>query len=443
MHFISGLPRAGSTRPAAVYKQLEALMCFFSMHCRRLADSCLTLIFCLALLSAPVSASQDLNAAASEEIVFNNFSNQIILIKEQSQQYLIKGTEQRVTLSDRIIVKASQSITKDKLYQYHSQISNVSELFTGSQNIFYSLSLHNENSLADVLNILQNKPGIGLVQPDILQLKNKSDAKLSNAHVNPYIERLGIPSLWKSTKGAGVKIAIIDDGFNLQHAELSHVTPVFSYDSESRALSSLPLSTIDSHGTKVAGIIFAAHNNVGINGIAPEAELITLRQPDSWTSNTLLSFQLAKLAGADIINCSWQTHYLLQPIADVVNELASQGRGGKGIAVIFSSGNQGREITALSTEAAIASAIVVGASGHDFTKPLGFSNFGQSVDILAYGLPVKTTLAVGGYGLFSGTSLSAAVVAGLSALIISQQPDIQLEQLLHTLQSITTGSDLG
>ncbi len=414
------------------------------MRCKHAAINYLLLMLGLVLLPAPLFANSGTAIdTTAETIVFNNFSKQITLIKQHQQQYQVEGTGQQVALSNRLIVKAQKQLTKVQFYQFHPQITQVTELFKGSKSHYFSLTLKDETLLAEVLKALQKKVGIELVQPDVLQLKSKAETTSLANKINPYLELLDIQSLWQQTKGKGVKIAIIDDGFNMQHPDLQHITPLFSYDAENRALSAAPHSKVDSHGTKVAGVIFAAHNSVGINGIAPEAELITLRQPDSWTSNTLLSFQVANLAGADIINCSWHTAYLLQPIADVVNELSQQGRDGKGIAVIFSSGNQGREITALSSEAAIAGAIVVGATGHDLIKPLAFSNYGQSVDLLAYGLPVKTTLAEGGYGRFSGTSLSAAVVAGLSALIISQQPDIHLEQLLQTLQSITTGNRLG
>lgn len=212
--------------------------------------------------------------------------------------------------------------------------------------------------------------------------------------------------------------------------------PAFSYDVEMKALTSGPKYKIDIHGTKVAGIIFSAHNNMGINGIAPESELIALRQPNTWTSNTLLSFQLAKLAGASVINCSWHSQILLQPVAEVIDDLAINGRQGKGIAVVISAGNKGQLIMPNSTESAISSAIVVGANGSDY-KRLTFSNYGQSVDLFTYGKGVKTTLTSGGYGVFAGTSLAAAIVSGISALLISQNPNLTLEQLIQRLQIIT------
>jgi subtilisin family serine protease len=345
------------------------------------------------------------------------------------------------------------AVNKKDVYLFHQQTSKVIELFNGTTNKYFSLELKDATKIAQVLHELQQmqkllpNSGIVLVQPDILQLHSKAEAIITpnktayfseknSLNDSPYIDLLDLQSLWKKTKGKGVKIAIIDDGIFLEHSDLKHITPIFSYDVERKKLSSTPQSAIDKHGTKVAGIIFSAHNNVGISGIAPEAELISIRQPDTWTSNTLLSFQLAKLAGAQIINCSWHSQLLLQPIADIIDDLAENDRQGKGIFVVISAGNNGKEIIKDSIESAIKSAIVIGASGKNFQR-LAFSNYGNSVDMFTYGQIVKTTLSSGGYGVFAGTSLAAAIVSGLSALLLSQNSDLTVNQLSHQLKLIT------
>lgn len=375
----------------------------------------------------------------AENIVFDNFSSQVVLVKKSSH-YQVQGTGFNVKLSHRLILKTASNISKQDVYLYHQQVKKVTELFKGVENNYYSLTLKQPDELSSVLKNLrklQNKnSGIELVQPDILQIKTKAETSVSPNKASPYIPLLNIQSLWTKTKGKGVKVAVIDDGFNLNHPDLHHKKPTFTYDAETGKLDSLPRLSIDGHGTKVAGIIFAGHNQIGIDGIAPEADFIALRQPDTWTSNTLLSFQLAKLAGASIINCSWHSQWLLQPIVDVVNELAQHGRDSKGIAVIFAAGNEGKEIKPGSTESAIDSAIVVAANDAEFNR-LRFSNYGESVDVMTYGKGVKTTLASGGYGMFAGTSLAAAIVSGLSALLLSENPEMSLQELTQQLKLLT------
>ncbi|WP_440875140.1 S8 family peptidase [Thalassotalea sp. PLHSN55] len=343
-------------------------------------------------------------------------------------------------MSNRLIVKTSKKITKAKLQQYHQQISKVTELFIGQKYHYYAVEIIEKDLLSKVLTEFADLPEIKLVQPDILQLKQKSAIKNNTASLfesNEYINQLNLPKLWQSTKGAGIKIAIIDDGFALKHPDLKHLKPLLAYDVTNKKLTAHPLSRLDNHGTKVAGIIFAQHNNIGIDGIAPEADIIALRQPDSWTSNTLLSFHLAALAGADIINCSWHSQWLLQPVAEIVTELAQTGRNGKGIAVIFSSGNQGKQLSQFSSEASIAEAIVVGAADQ-YGNPLRFSNYGASVDLLNYGKNAKTTLRLGKYGNFSGTSLASSITSGLAALLLSKQPELTVSQLLAQLKLLTS-----
>ncbi|MCP4320316.1 MAG: S8 family serine peptidase [Psychromonas sp.] len=204
------------------------------------------------------------------------------------------------------------------------------------------------------------------MQPDILQQKQKnafnqqtplkqlaSQSASQTAMKAPfYLPDIFGATLWQSNKGQGVKVAVIDDGFDLSHAQFTQTKLIFSYDSESRSLDSPPKTAKDTHGTKVASILFATNEEGDLNrdqkvvkGMVPLADFIAIRQPDTWTSNTILSFQLAKLSNADVINCSWHSLWLLEPIYDVISDLARYGRSGKGTAVVFSAGNQGKKIT--------------------------------------------------------------------------------------------------
>ncbi len=437
-------------------------------------------VFFLGLVLTPfiTSASNSLTELNnSESFMFINFLMPIVLLK-QHNYYQVQKTNERVILSNRIIVKTGKSISKKQLSNRHKQVIKVVLLFEGFKSDYFLLEIKNMNKLSVVLKDFQNMKDIEWVQPDLLQLDHHSKAKsflqlknkpkltteqkklreakkverkanreqrrkahdqLIEKNPSPYVAMLNLEKFWKTTKGKGVKLAIIDDGFNLKHEDLKHLDPIFSYDVDIGELGSKPHHHRDSHGSKVAGIIFAAHNKKGIDGIAPEADIITIRQPNTWTSNTLLSFQLAKSAGADIINCSWHSHWLLQPIQEIVDELALHGREGKGIAVVFAAGNEGEKIVANSIESSIESAIVVGAHNDKYER-LKSSNYGDTVDIESYGGRAQTTLASGKYGNFSATSLAASIVSGLSALVLSQKPELTLDELVAKLEKIQTNN---
>ena len=112
-------------------------------------------------------------------------------------------------------------------------------------------------------------------------------------------------------------------------------------------------------------------------------------------------------------------------------------RSGKGTAVVFSAGNNGAEQTSIqgidSNEASLLDAVVIG-SDDGIGHRTRFSNYGSSVDAYIYGKPAPA-LVSGGYGRFSGTSLSTAVASGYFALLLSNNPSLTLDQLVAQLSA--------
>lgn len=355
----------------------------------------------------------------------------------------MSGKSLQVSLSNRLIVRAS-GFTKPSLQALDSRIVAVSELYLMPEANYYLVTLNTRDQLSAVMKVFKDISNISLVQPDILQLTVRTEVGRTETrdqapaqNTAPYFSQLDIPTLWQTTKGHGVKVAVIDDGFELSHEELRFTDVVFSYDAERRVQDVSPKSELDIHGTKVVGTIFAAHDGRGIDGIAPDASLIAIRQPTTWTSSTLLSFYLSKLSDADIVNASWNSQWLLEPLADIVTDLARNGRGGKGTAVVFSAGNNGAEQTSIqgidSNEASLLDAVVIG-SDDGIGHRTRFSNYGSSVDAYIYGKPAPA-LVSGGYGRFSGTSLSTAVASGYFALLLSNNPSLTLDQLVAQLSA--------
>ncbi|MAE34107.1 MAG: hypothetical protein CMH97_02435 [Oceanospirillaceae bacterium] len=386
-----------------------------------------SLLLLLVMFSAPVMGC---------ELPFPNLGKAWCLAPaandSQAGVYRVSGKDLLVRLSDRLIVRAN-GFTRESLQALDSRIEAVSELYLMDAAAYYSVSVGIRDRLPVVIRSLSEVQGISLVQPDILQLREKHAADVSTPTPPTYLTQLGIPELWPATpQGRGVRVAVIDDGFDLEHEELTHTQVIFSYDTASRSQDVSPGGEGDSHGTKVAGTVFAAHNGVGIDGIAPQASLIAIRQPDTWTSDTLLSFYLSKLSQADIVNASWRSEWLLEPVADIVADLAQNGRRGKGSAVVFSAGNNGMELTGEDSEAQLQAAVVIGAANGQGQRTR-FSNYGQSVDAYVYGKAAPAVVP-GGYGRFSGTSLSAAVASGYFALLLSQDPSLTLHQLVARLQ---------
>jgi subtilisin family serine protease len=252
-------------------------------------------------------------------------------------------------------------------------------------------------------------------QPNISQIKEKSFQSSQNI-----TQKYNLEKIWTTTKGEGINIAIIDDGFNLKHEDLKGVNVIFSYDVDNKNIDSSEKLDIDTHGTQVVGVIFAQHNNIGIDGISPKANLIAIRQTTNITSDTIFSFTIAQKTKADIINCSWNSPILLEPIYDVIQHLS------KNIIIVFSAGNNHKKIKPFSTEASIDGVVTVGATQY-------YSNYGDILDFrITSG--VISTKSDGTYGKFGGTSATAPIITGLLALKLSQNREKSIQELVQNLK---------
>jgi subtilisin family serine protease len=372
-------------------------------------------------------------AAPAQAVQFRNFSSMVTLAPLPDGFFSLAGVKVKTT--GRIVVKAAPGVVKKALHSVDTRVTEVTELYLLDSGSYFAISFADPGDLEQILARFTSSPLVLTAQPDLLQIHDKSGRGATRREPTAYIKKLGIEALWENTRGKGVKVAIIDDGFDLNHEDLRGVASTFAYDLESGTLDPSPRVPLDTHGTEVAGIIFARHNGIGIDGIAPEADFIAIRHPDTWTSRTILSFYLAKMAGADIINCSWKSRFLLEPIADIINDLTTKGRHGKGVALVFAAGNEGGALADRGSEAALPEVITVGAAGAN-GRPLKFSNFGKEVDVYTFGQDILTTSnGTEKYSLFSGTSASAAIISGTIALFLSQAPDLNLTDIHQKIVS--------
>ncbi|HYG16198.1 MAG TPA: S8 family serine peptidase, partial [Bacteroidia bacterium] len=186
------------------------------------------------------------------------------------------------------------------------------------------------------------------------------------------------------------------------------------------------------HGTHVAGCAGAvSDNNTGIASIGYNISLIAVKcVPNSQSNVNLLpngyeGIAYAASAGADIINCSWSGGGFSQTAENVVEDAID-----KGSLIVGAASNDGLNQTRY--PAAFAGVIAVASTESNDTKS-GFSNYGSWVDVCAPGASINSTLSPNTYGVQSGTSMAAPIVAGLLGLMKSLNPNLtnaQLEQCL-------------
>lgn len=219
----------------------------------------------------------------------------------------------------------------------------------------------------------------------------------------PWLGVTGDNSLW----GAGVKIAVLDSGV------VPH--PALGAFSRSIAITPFPKdpAEINGHGTAVASLI--ASNDPAAPGIAPAAELISIRVGDE--SGKADSFALAAgiLAaideGAHIINCSMgimENNPLIEEAVLHAHE--------RNVLIVAAAGNS--ELADACYPAAYPTVISVGAVDAR-GEHLDFSNYGDYLSLTAPGYAINAAWPGNQYARISGTSASAPIVTGAIAATMS------------------------
>ena len=274
-----------------------------------------------------------------------------------------------------------------------------------------------------------------------------------------------VQQAWDITKGAGIKIAVIDEGVDLIHPDLQ-ANLLQGFDAVKYSSSpgdGKPLSANNGHGTACAGIIAAiANNNLGIAGVAPESKIIPINVVMSngiFTSygGIAAGFDYAWQSGADVISNSWGGGSPSSVLDDAINRAVTLGRSGKGCVVLFASGNSSASISYPSSNTNV---ICVGGSSMCGEHKTAVScdgenwwgaNYGPGLDIVAPCVKIATTdiSSAGGYNSaagtagdylleFNGTSSATPNAAGVAALILAANNNLSANQATTILESSCT-----
>ncbi len=240
-------------------------------------------------------------------------------------------------------------------------------------------------------------PGVAAADPYAGLQHNLETLELAQAHA------------W--SRGDGVRISIIDTGADLMHPDLR--TQIASYrdfvTSDGAGFSA------DAHGTAVAGVIGASSDNgIGIVGIAPSATVSVLKacwyvsgRPraicDSFTLAKALAYAVE--SAADVINLSFGGPP--DPLLGRLVGLALE----RNIVVVAAAPAAG----AAGFPSGVPGVIVVAADGSPDAATV-------PTPVNAPGDEILVPVPGGGFDYASGSSLSAAHVSGIAALLVARQP---------------------
>ena len=119
-------------------------------------------------------------------------------------------------------------------------------------------------------------------------------------------EDIRAQAAWATNLGAGVNVAVVDNGLDYEHEDLKdNVTTSRNHDYRSATELLNPLYT---HGTRVAGIIAARDNSVGMRGVAPRATIYGYNYLRSQSDANLYDAMTRHVVTTAVSNSSWGPH---------------------------------------------------------------------------------------------------------------------------------------
>jgi subtilisin family serine protease len=235
------------------------------------------------------------------------------------------------------------------------------------------------------------------------------------------LRELAIVTAQRRSRGKGMQIAVIDTGVDFAHPDLKgRVSERHNFvDADESRFQR------DMHGTEVAGVIAAvADNGIGIVGIAPDARVIALKacwQGAAGAAATCNSFTLAQAleaaiaAHANIVNMS-----LGGPADPLLTRLVAYGVA-QGMIFVAAAGPAG---SGTRFPADLDGVLAVDAAE---------ASSGNPRHLLAPGRDVLTLVPGGHYDFASGSSLAAAEVSGIIALMLAERPHLTVNEVRNIL----------
>ena len=274
-----------------------------------------------------------------------------------------------------------------------------------------------------------------------------------------WLAGLHVPQAWQAApaEGAGVTVAVLSTGVDASHQDLSGAVQTGPDYSGSGRTPGGPYWGFE--GTAVAGLI-AGHGHgaggaTGSIGVAPRARIlsvrVTLEYDDPLNSDSTITRRLPDAIAAGI-------RYAVDHGARVIDlpldpgtlgfaaggdRAAAGGSAAERAAISYSAahdvvlvapaGDNGADLDTINYPAAYPGVLAVGATTRD-GQLAPFTNTGSYVALTAPGSGLTLAAPGGGYDDLASTDMSAALAAGVAALIRSRFPDLTAAEVVQAIE---------
>jgi serine protease len=397
------------------------------------------------------------------------------------------------SIADRLVQRPIGPYVPDQLLiRYHAPMTLASAQERLEGLALVASSVEAAYGLSSLRGVFENRPSLVAV-PDGVSLTAmmallNADPRVAYAEPNYYLTPLtstddpfldgqwnllefGVPEAWQVETGSGnVVIAIIDSGVETTHEDLvDKMLPGCDFfDQDNDPNPGPPNGGRAEHGTHVAGIAAATGNNgVGIAGVAYGAgvRILPVKVFDNtgiqgtvdglidailWSAGISVSGVGVNNHPAHIINMSLSAG---NAILQSVNEATARAKA-RGAVLIAASGNaQGAQAAGqgVVSPANSPSVLAVGSVDADYSRS-SFSRYdteAQRIDFMApggigslsYCHGVFSTIPQSTYGCQMGTSMAVPFVAGVAALILSQNPALTPDAVTDRLRDSALFTD--
>jgi subtilisin family serine protease len=341
--------------------------------------------------------------------------------------------EQRFVATEVLVALPSNFTQQalDTLARRHRLVRLESQAIGLTGTTFHRWQITDQRSVADIVRALEADTGVRTAQPNYRFTLQQTQRQTAN-DFQYALEKLRLPEAHQLATGDSVLVAVIDNGIDTAHPEFAALI-AGSFNATERP------QPPAHHGTGITGTI-AAH--ALLTGVAPAARILAIRafaptgkgDEDGSTSLALLkSIDWAVSNGARVINMSFAGP------RDPELALAIAAAAKKGVVLVAAAGNAGPKSAPL-YPAADPNVIAVTATDPD-DKLFVRSSRGHHIAVAAPGVDILAPAPSDTYQIMTGTSVAAAQVSGIVALLLEARPSLTPQDVRKVL--LSTARDLG
>ncbi len=253
-----------------------------------------------------------------------------------------------------------------------------------------------EGTPRQVITALLGFPEVQYAEPDYV--------RTAHAQTTPYgINMVRAPQTWTDSRGQGVRVAVLDTGVDLTHPDLP--TPVLT----ASFINGQAVDDLHTHGTHCSGTVLGLDNDIGVVGVAPQAQLMIGKVLSNGGSGSdagvLAGIEWAVENGAKVISMSLGGGGASQAGQDVITATVAAN-----VVIMASAGNSNNDIP--SYPASYAGCMSIAAVDSNQNRA-SFSNFGPHISVSAPGVNVLSTVPIiSATATWGGTPRNGVIMTG-------------------------------